>query len=291
MGLGFLRTGALTIIDYRCEAGPQDAPYPEVHTRYSLSYVRRGSFGCRTRGREHQLLAGGFLIGRPGEEFTCTHEHHGEGDECLSLQLGPELLSSLGGHDDRLWRLGALPPIAALAPFAELAQAAAGARVDIGVDEAAIALLARFRRLREGAPEPLRVDARARRITSRTADWIDAHSAEDIDLMAAAREASLSPWHFLRSFRAVLGITPHQHLLRCRLRKAARRLLESEAEVTDIALDVGFGDVSNFVRTFRRAAGVPPGAFRRLAAARQRCPEEPARTPRGAARRKRGISR
>ena len=76
---------------------------------------------------------------------------------------------------------------------------------------------------------------------------------------------ALSPFHFLRMFSGVFGVTPHQYLVRARLRKAARLLSEPERAVTDIAIDVGFGDLSNFVRTFHRAAGVSPSQFRRAA--------------------------
>ena len=264
MSVKLVRGGPLAVIDYRCEAGPDDVPYLEAHTRYSLSYVRRGSFGCRCLGREHQLLAGGFLIGRPGDEFTCTHEHHGGGDECLSIQLAPDLLSELADEGD-VWRLGALAPDAGLSTFGELVQASLADRVDISLAESALALVARFLALKEQPPALRRADARLRRLVCRTADWVDANSAEDIDLLDAAGEAGLSPYYFLRSFRAVLGLTPHQHLLRCRLRKAAHALLETDAPVTEVAMDVGFGDLSNFVRSFRRAAGVSPGRFRGLA--------------------------
>jgi AraC-like DNA-binding protein len=60
----------------------------------------------------------------------------------------------------------------------------------------------------------------------------------------------------------VLGVTPHQYLVRSRLRHAARLLADDERPVTDVAYDVGFGDLSNFVRTFHRAAGVSPRRFR-----------------------------
>ena len=72
----------------------------------------------------------------------------------------------------------------------------------------------------------------------------------------------LSPFHFLRLFSGVLGVTPHQYLVRSRLRHAARRLADDGGSITDIAYDVGFGDLSNFVRTFHRAAGVSPLRFR-----------------------------
>ena len=75
-------------------------------------------------------------------------------------------------------------------------------------------------------------------------------------------QAGLSAFHFLRLFSDVLGVTPHQYLVRSRLRHAARRLADDDGTITDIAYDVGFADLSNFVRTFRRAAGVPPLKFR-----------------------------
>ena len=60
-------------------------------------------------------------------------------------------------------------------------------------------------------------------------------------------------------------MTPHQYLVRSRLRRAARLLADDARSITDVAFDVGFGDLSNFVRTFHRAAGVSPRAFRRAA--------------------------
>jgi AraC-like DNA-binding protein len=103
-----------------------------------------------------------------------------------------------------------------------------------------------------------------RRRAVEAALWIDAHSHQELALEAIAAEAGLSPYHFLRLFANVLGVTPHQYLVRSRLRHAARLLSQEERAITDVAFDVGFGDLSNFVRTFRRAAGVSPGEFRRL---------------------------
>jgi AraC-like DNA-binding protein len=105
------------------------------------------------------------------------------------------------------------------------------------------------------------VSARQRRIAVEAARWIEANAAEPLDLESTARQAGLSPFHFLRTFGRVLGVTPHQYLVRTRLRRAARLLAEGELPVTEVALEVGFADLSNFVRTFKRAAGVPPARF------------------------------
>jgi AraC family transcriptional regulator len=60
----------------------------------------------------------------------------------------------------------------------------------------------------------------------------------------------------------VAGITPHQWILRARLRGAAKRLAASEAPITEIAFDVGFEDLSNFIRSFRAEFGISPRAYR-----------------------------
>jgi AraC family transcriptional regulator len=74
-------------------------------------------------------------------------------------------------------------------------------------------------------------------------------------LTALAREARLNRYHFLRIFQQLTGLTPHQYVLRARL------VLEP-AWVLDIALDSGFGDVSNFNHAFRAEFGVTPRAYR-----------------------------
>jgi AraC-like DNA-binding protein len=80
-----------------------------------------------------------------------------------------------------------------------------------------------------------------------------------------AEASSLSPYHFLRTFKAVTGVTPHQWLLRARLREAARRLGAGRERITDIALESGFEDLSNFVRSFRAEFGMSPRAYRAAA--------------------------
>ena len=257
-----LQDGSILALDYRCTAVPGDEPYPEVHRRYSVSYVRKGSFGCRVRGRAFELVAGSVMVGRAGDEYICTHDHHHGGDECLSFQLTPALLDSLGGESSA-WRMGCIAPLPELIVLGELAQATAEGRNDLGLDEVGMLLATRFMNVASGhGNATLRTTAQNRRRAVAAALWIDAHARQQIDLESAAREAGLSPFHFLRVFNSVLGVTPHQYLVRSRLRRAARLLLEDERPITDIAFDAGFGDLSNFVRTFHRCAGMPPRSFR-----------------------------
>jgi len=256
-----LQRPSISVSDFRCSAGPGDTPFVEQYAAHSISYVRKGSFGCRCRGRFFELVAGSILVGHPGDEFTCTHDHVC-GDECLSFFLSPELVQAIGDRSD-VWRIGAAPPLPELMVLGELAQAAADSRSDVGLDEVGQIFASRFVNVVSGrSREPKTATARDRRRAVEAALWIDAHSHLQIDLNRAAAQAELSPFHFLRLFAGVLGVTPHQYLVRSRLRHAARLLADDARAVTDVAYDVGFGDLSNFVRTFHRAAGVSPRRFR-----------------------------
>lgn len=263
-----VQTDAIGIASYRCDAGPDAQPFAELHEGYSVSYVRKGSFGYRTRGQAYELVTGSVLVGRPGDEYVCTHDNHVCGDECLAFHLSPGFVDLIGG-DSNAWCAGGLPPLAELMVIGELAQAAAEGQGDAGLDELGMWFASRFVEVvsgrRKSAP-PSTAAARDRRRAVDAAVWIDANSRHDIGLDGAAAEAGLSSFHFLRLFSQVLGVTPHQYLVRSRLRRAARLLAEDDGRpVTEVALDVGFADLSNFVRTFHRAAGVSPSGFRKAA--------------------------
>jgi len=264
------RNDSVTVLNYRCSAGPEDVPFVELHGSHSVSYVRKGSFGVRSRGRAHELVPGAILVGHPGDEFMCTHEHHVCGDECLSFHLSPALVETLGDRRET-WRVGCLPPLPELMVWGELAQTVAAGGSDIGIDEVAVAFAARFvdvasgqRRERWRARSP-QARSRDRGRAVEAAIWLDANCTQDVDLAQAAAMARLSPFHFLRLFADVTGVTPHQYLLRARLRHAARLLSADGRAITEVALDAGFADLSNFVRTFHRAAGASPRRFRQAA--------------------------
>ncbi|HEY0685299.1 MAG TPA: AraC family transcriptional regulator [Steroidobacter sp.] len=259
-----LQSGSVSVVDYRCTCGPADRPFTEAHCHHSISYVRKGSFGYRWGKRSFELVAGSVLVGHPGDEYMCTHEHHGGGDECLSFQYTSELIEEIAPK--KAWRVGALPPIAQMMVVGEWAQSVADANSDVGLDELGLMLGARLAQVTTGkTPASQKPTSRDRRRAVEAALWIDANAQEDIDLTTVAKVAGLSSYHFLRVFAAVVGVTPHQYLVRARLRNAARLLVESEQPITEVALDVGFNDVSNFVRTFGRAAGASPRAFRHAA--------------------------
>src|SRR3954462_8564163 len=113
----------ISVTEFRCTAGPGDQPFAEAYPAHSISYVRKGSFGCQCRGRFHELVAGSILVGFPGDEYVCTHDHV-VGDECLSFFLAPELIDAIG--DEKLWQGGSGPPLPGLMVLAGVRPTGAG---------------------------------------------------------------------------------------------------------------------------------------------------------------------
>jgi AraC family transcriptional regulator len=152
-----------------------------------------------------------------------------------------------------------VPPLRALAPLTARAQTAIGRRdsfeeIALEMAGAVVAAAAEAWEARATPPHPARI--------ARVLRALESHIVEPQPLAALARIAGLSPYHFLRTFKRVTGVTPHQWLLRARLREAAQRLVTSRDSVTDIALDAGFDDLSNFIRSFHAEFGVSPRRYR-----------------------------
>jgi AraC-like DNA-binding protein len=100
----------------------------------------------------------------------------------------------------------------------------------------------------------------------RARDAMDRTYARPLDVAALARIAGVSESHFIRTFRATFGETPHRYLQRRRVERSMFLLRESDRSVTDICLDVGLTSLGTFSRTFREIVGQSPLAYRRRSA-------------------------
>ena len=100
----------------------------------------------------------------------------------------------------------------------------------------------------------------------RARDAMDRAYAEPLDIAALAKVARVSEAHFIRTFRATFGETPHRYLQRRRVERSMFLLRESDRSVTDICLDVGFQSLGTFSRTFREIVGQSPLAYRKSSA-------------------------
>jgi AraC-like DNA-binding protein len=245
-----------------CSAGPCDPVLEEQHGSFCIAAVLDGTFRYRTRQGEALMVAGALLLGNQDACFECGHDH-GAGDRCISFHFEPDFFERIVAAVPGAGRIDfvspRLPPTAATTALIAAAEGAHPALLEeIALDLAGAAVGAQT----QAAPDAWPTSARVARRIADVIRHIEARFEETPALPALAALAAMSPYHFLREFRRAAGITPHQFVLSLRLQAAARRLRASDATIAAMALDSGFGDVSEFNRRFRRIFGVTPRAYR-----------------------------
>ena len=253
--------------DVICTWGPADRPFEERHGCVSVSLVLSGTFQYRTDGTDETLVPGSALLGNEGQCFECGHEH-ASGDRCLAFRFSAayfeQLVEAVGGRSAaHPFRMGRLPPLRALSPFMATANHALLTGAPLAWQELGLQLAATVLRVSSGAAERDRPAPTAwvARVTE-SVRAIESDPAASHTLESLANDAGLSPYHYLRTFKRVTGVTPHQFVLRTRLRQAAAAIGSGRSRIIDVAFDSGFGDLSNFNRAFRTELGVSPTRYR-----------------------------
>jgi AraC-like DNA-binding protein len=251
--------------DLVCTAGPHDRPYEERHGSVCMALVLGGTFRYRAAQGSALLGPGAVLLGNAGACYECGHEH-GAGDRCLSFELAPEtfesVVAAVPGAPAAFARAH-LPPSPRLMPLVAQAEAARDDKDDAALEELAWrlagAVLSVIADDCRPAPAP---SARDQRRVAAALRAIEAQAEAPLPVAGLAREAGMSPYHFLRTFRQLVGMTPHQFVLRTRLHRAAVRLCRSDEAISEVAFGAGFNDLSTFNRRFRRIMGESPSAYR-----------------------------
>jgi AraC-like DNA-binding protein len=107
----------------------------------------------------------------------------------------------------------------------------------------------------------------------RVVAYIERHIGQTLSVRRLAREAGLSPFHFVRVFRRAAGETPHQYVRRRRIERAKTLLVSTPLPVTEICHATGFRSLGSFSALFRRMTGETPSAYREARRQRPYIPE------------------
>ena len=234
---------------------PASSPAVErINPRAAIAVVLRGSFHVGGSDGSVLVTSGALLLKNRAATHVYRHIDDG-GDRSLTFELDDDFVD-----ERRFARLAiaAAPRTAAAVALAEHALASGDAE-ELRDAAFAIASIAFARDVDAPCERPPL--AHERRI-ARVLRYIDADAGADCTLDTLAAVAGLARFHFARSFRRVVGQTPRQYVIAARLRAAAKALASTRKPVTEIALDAGFADLSNFTTTFRRAFGVTPRRYR-----------------------------
>lgn len=252
-----------SVDDVICNLGPHDRPFEEHHAGVSIGMVAAGTFQYRTgRGRQ-VLVPGSMLLGNDGQCFECSHDH-APGDRCIAFRFAPEYFERIAadvGARRAAFDASRLPPLRDAATL--WAAVFAGLTTeDAPWEEIALHAAARVLRLANTLDAGGSTPRSAERRVTETVRAIERDPARSWPLTELAELARLSPYHYLRTFQQVTGVTPHQFILRTRLREAATQLWRDGVRITDVAFATGFGDLSNFNHAFRSEFGSSPRRFR-----------------------------
>ena len=238
-----------------CRAGPSDRPFEERHDGFSVSAVIEGSFTYRSDAGHGLLYPGALLLGNNGSCFECGHAH-GIGDRCISLNVHEEQFGEIAAAaaSTSRFRFSApsLPPSPKALPVIAHMEALSCAPSSLRSEELALRLIERVIAAMTGDRQtPAAPTGRETRRVVEAIRLVESDAARPLELKEMAAVAGMSKYHFLRVFRRLTGVTPHQYLISARLRRAALALASSRRPVIAVALDSGFGDLSTFNKTFR----------------------------------------
>nr|WP_246771027.1 AraC family transcriptional regulator [Aestuariivirga sp. YIM B02566] len=258
------------VSDVVCAQGPQDRTFEEQHRDVTIAAVLHGSFFYRGETGRSLMYPGALLLGNAGTCFECGHDH-GTGDRCLSFHFSrpffEEIATAAAGSPRFRFATNMLPALRQLAGPLVMVEAGALAADPIYLEELAIGFAeAVLAVLSDGSRAMGNLPARDRRRVSDVVRYIEDHADQPLGLSDLAGLACMSRYHFLRTFRQALGITPYQLLLNIRMRRAAVALATTPAEIAAIAFASGFGDLSTFNARFRTVTGMSPQAFRKSVA-------------------------
>ncbi|MDQ3919827.1 MAG: AraC family transcriptional regulator [Acidobacteriota bacterium] len=254
---------SVTRFDHQPESVTLD-PEEEVCRDYAIHFVEAGSFRLETQRGSWLLSPGAAFVSRPGAVHRYSHDEQRPSDVCVSVRFARGLFAGARDVEDPL--TPDVPDALALSnrlSFLKLRLAKLASAADaLALESLACELIAAVRsggdcgrlyRVSQLKWYAERVEAAREKLE---ALYWEPHS-----LAPLAASVGMSPFQFARVFRELTGEPPHKYLLRVRLDRASRMLLDGKS-VTETCFEVGFSNLSHFTRSFRRRFGCAPSSFK-----------------------------
>jgi AraC-like DNA-binding protein len=237
---------------------------PHLHDEYSISVTLRGGLAFDHRGSKHSAPSGVISCIPPGEIHNA-YAARGDDWAFVSLLIPTAAVREILNDRECAANLPDLPARVVADPVMARHLMLLHERLEAGGDllerqSACTLVLAEFFQRYSTArcqPKQLHTERDAVR---RALDLLHQCYAEPVPLRRLASRAGLSPYYFLRMFRAAVGITPHVYLNQIRVMEAKRRLAAGMPAV-EAAIACGFCDQSHMARQFKRAVFMTPRQY------------------------------
>lgn len=256
------RARALGVHEDRCAADPAAPMKDWVYETPALGFVLSGWFDYISEGRAAFAVPGAIVLGNTGEHFNVRHHDRNGNKRLVVLMKQPvldEIANEIGLDAPRFRTISFAPGPEATRMFSWMRIISEGGdtaeEYEYMLAHAALAApVWRPRRMRVSAQDHKRAFSAARHI--------ETHFHERCSLATLADLTNSSRYQLIRAFSAIMGQSPNQYLINTRIRAAAELLRDCKAPITQIALDVGFNDISHFYTCFKAAFGATPRQWR-----------------------------
>jgi AraC family transcriptional regulator len=251
--------------DVECHAKVGEPAFEELHERHLIAVVKHGFFNYHGRHGKTMMHGSSILLGNRGSCYACGHDHS-DGDHCVALQLEDTLYAEIAAT--AVGKMDFQFPSSQLVLTPKLFAAAAYFNKAIRKNDALLRDETVFRYVEAVLTAaanltvlPKSPQHSARRLSD-VLHIIEGKASETLTLQDMAEIVGLSRYHFLRVFKNTVGMTPHQFVMRSRLKIAIELLMTTKMPVVDVALTSGFGDLSTFNKTFKAHTGMTPRMMR-----------------------------
>lgn len=239
-----------------------------VHESLCLGLSIQGERVIRSCGTEITVAEGGIFLIPPKTPHSCS-VGRGENHSYRIITIKPEFINQVLNDISSKNKEALVYSVSEIKDvflkeliedfFACLDEERDLLRISEAVYEITARLISDHASVRTEIVEPVAGEISAKK----AAEFIELNWDQQIFLERLGKEAGMSPYHLLRVFRKVMGITPHSYLLHTRIKKAVE-FLSNGMTLADVAAMAGFTDQSHFTKVFRKQVGVTPGLFQEI---------------------------
>ena len=262
----FWRSPALPFVESRRASDSRACYAPHSHASLSLGAVDGGHSVFRREGICRHLYRGDVVLIPPGEVHSCNPEDDGEWSYQM-LYLDPAWVNdvvreSSGREFVQFFLPAAMRQDRVHARLTWINRYLFSDASDQEKESELLCFVGSLFLANDGAERPCENEKGVPRHLRDVRRLIEERCADELPLAMLAEIAGMSRYHFVRAFRREVGMTPHAWQIDARIRQA-RRLLNDNVSLADVALQLGFADQSHFQRAFKQRVAATPGEYRR----------------------------
>jgi len=247
-----------------CTSDAFNPAWDKQYERTGIGAVISGGFDYRAQSGAATGVPGTIVFGNLGEQFRVQYLSS-QYVQRFVVWYENEFLEKVAdalGLGEARFPVAVLPPgKAALSFFAKMKTLANGGGES---EDAAYALAVAALTIGDDHKVSKVISSRDRERILSAVSYIECSFGESCSVDALANISNYSRYHFMRLFKAVTGQSANQYLINTRLRAAVARIAETKAPLSEIALDVGFNDISHFNTCFRAMFDCTPRQMRKL---------------------------